>query len=71
MNTSNLSNYFGSPQSSGESIFDQLVTPATGAAAGKGRSRSNSGSGFQDVTIRNLGNYNEIFSPSLKIDGRR
>jgi len=51
VNTSNLSNYFGSPQSSGESIFDQLVTPATGAAAGKGRSRSNSGSGFQDVTI--------------------
>eukprot|EP00092_Neocalanus_flemingeri_P034874 GFUD01037949.1.p1 GENE.GFUD01037949.1~~GFUD01037949.1.p1 ORF type:complete len:922 (+),score=262.07 GFUD01037949.1:67-2832(+) len=46
----NLSNYFGTPQSSGDSIFDHLTTPS-----GKGsRSRSGSetgGSGFHDVTI--------------------
>lgn len=49
-NASSLSNYFGSPQSSGESIFDQLTTPA-GSGRERSRSNSNSGSGFHDVTI--------------------
>jgi len=48
--SSNLSNYFGSPQSSGESIFDQLTT--TGNVKVRSRSNSSSGGpGFQDVTI--------------------
>jgi hypothetical protein len=38
LGTSDLSNYFGTPMSSGETIFDQLI------AAGRSRSRTNSNS---------------------------
>ena len=48
-NTSNLSNYFGSPQSSVDSIFDQLSAPPGTKA--RSRSNSSSGTGFHDVTI--------------------
>ena len=47
-NTSSLSNYFGTPQSSGDSVFDTLATPSAGT---RPRSRENSanevGGGFQ------------------------
>eukprot|EP00088_Acartia_fossae_P047014 TRINITY_DN5091_c2_g1_i3.p1 TRINITY_DN5091_c2_g1~~TRINITY_DN5091_c2_g1_i3.p1 ORF type:complete len:1000 (-),score=250.08 TRINITY_DN5091_c2_g1_i3:148-3147(-) len=51
---STLSNYFGSPQGAGDSIFDQLSSTGGGgrhAAVKQQRSRSNSSSGFHDVTI--------------------
>ena len=47
-NTSSLSNYFGTPQSSVDSVFDTLATPSAGT---RSRSRENSanevGGGFQ------------------------
>jgi tetratricopeptide (TPR) repeat protein len=45
----NLSNYFGTPQSSGDSIFDHLTTPS--GKGSRSRSGSEAGSGFHDVTI--------------------
>jgi hypothetical protein len=50
-NSSNLSNYFGSPQGSGDTIFDQLSGGRQAASKHQQRSRSNSSSGFHDVTI--------------------
>jgi len=46
--SSSLSNYFGSPQSSGDSVFDTLATPARAA---RSRAVSESQGNFQDVTI--------------------
>ena len=50
--SSSLSNYFGTPQSSGDSVFDTLTTPSSGM---RPRSRENSanevGSGFQVLTL--------------------
>ena len=47
-NTSSLSNYFGTPQSSGDSVFDTLATPSAGT---RPRSRESSANevagGFQ------------------------
>ena len=57
-NTSNLSNYFGTPQSSGDSVFDTLATPSGRACRSRAGSEGQgsfqdvrSQAGFQDVTI--------------------
>ena len=57
-NTSNLSNYFGTPQSSGDSVFDTLATPSGRACRSRAGSEGQGGfqdvrsqGGFQDVTI--------------------
>ena len=51
-NTSSLSNYFGTPQSSGDSVFDTLAAPSTGIRSRSRESSANEvGGGFQDVTI--------------------
>jgi len=48
----NLSNYFGTPQSNSDSIFDQLTaTSSSSVKSGRSRSGSETGSVFQDVTI--------------------
>jgi len=45
----NLSNYFGTPQSSGDSVFDHLTTSA--GKSSRSRSGSETSSGFHDITI--------------------
>ena len=51
-NTSSLSNYFGTPQSSGDSVFDTLAAPSTSIRSRSRESSANEvGGGFQDVTI--------------------
>ena len=46
-NPNNLSNYFGTPQSSGDSIFDQLASPRSRATS----ESQGAGGGFTDITI--------------------
>ena len=48
-NPNNLSNYFGTPQSSGDSIFDQLTTSPRSRETSE--SGAGSGPGFHDITI--------------------
>jgi hypothetical protein len=58
LGTSDLSNYFGTPQ--GESIFDQLI-------AGRARSRTNSNSARDFQVETNCSNYESpqcLFFPS-------
>jgi len=80
-NTSSLSNYFGTPQSSGDSVFDTLATPSAGTRPRSRESSANEvGGGFQDVTIgtparRPLRQAREeeaspSSSPSLNIGGQ-
>lgn len=69
--SNNLSNYFGTPQSSGDSIFDHL-TPQAGKAS---RSRSSSevvstpggaAAGFHDVTIHTPARHaNQVSTPVM------
>jgi len=70
--SNNLSNYFGTPQSSGDSIFDQLTQPTgknsrsrTGSEAGP-VSGSGGGAGFHDVTIHTPARHaNQVSTPVM------
>ena len=51
-NTSSLSNYFGTPQSSGDSVFDTLATPSAGTRPRSRESSANEvGGGFQVLEL--------------------
>ena len=53
VNTSDLSTYFGSPLSSGDSVFDSLATPGGRPCRSRAGSEGQGGTpgGFQDVAI--------------------
>ena len=70
--SNNLSNYFGTPQSSGDSIFDQLTQPTgknsrsrTGSEAGPVPG-SGGVAGFHDVTIHTPARHaNQVSTPVM------